>query len=524
MLMLRRFVVVLVGVLVGGLVFGGVGASAQLRYPLLGQISGASTPQGEFQFGGAVAVDGLTGSVFVGTYTLVDEFGSGGAYEATWNGTNTPEGEFTPDHGVAANDSTGAVYVVDLEHNVVDVFSSTGEYLPGSQITSAGGGSPVPNGLKEPHAVAVDQANGDVFVADRGNGVVDVFSASGVYLSQITSAGGQAFSSVESLAVDGASGDLLVSDEGAGVVYVFDAATGTYVTKWTGSNTPQESFSGEMSIAADDVTGDVYVSSAGNRVVDQFTSLGAYLGQNQGTPAGSFGRIRGVAVGQGSGDVYVLDGAGLGVVDIFAADAVVVPDVSTGVASGVLPTSATLNGTVNPDGVQVSDCHFAYGPSESYGQSVPCVPAVGAGSAAVAVSAALTGLTPGVVYHFRLFAGNANGENEGQDLIFGPPHIDSTSASGETQTTVTLEAQIDPDGVANTARRALMARASPYLPLTSVRVRAGSPLVWNSLGCRPVPPTTIVWSRSTRRARSMGPICRSRRSRPRRSIASRSRT
>jgi hypothetical protein len=436
--------------LAGGLVFGCAGALAALRYPLLGQISGTSTPSGSFQGIEGVAVDGASGSVLVSEIHLVQVFASAGGYEATWNGSNTPAGSFHT-RGVAANDSTGDVYVADDEHGVVDVFSSAGGYL--SQITGAG----VPGGLGSPIAVAVAQSSGEVFVSDRSSRVIDVFSSAGVYLSQITSAGGQTLGEDFGMTVDGATGDLLVADRHAGVVHVFDAATGAFVTTWTGSNTPQGSFGGsqghEVRVAANDSSGDVYIADRAHKVVDQFTPAGAYVNQIQGTPTSPFGEVAGVAVGQASGEVYVPDRGGSGVVDIFGANAVILPDVSTGVASAVQPTGVTLNGTVNPAGVQVSDCHFLYGSSEAYGQSVPCVQspaAIGAGSAPVAVSASVAGLVPGTVYHFRLFAGNANGENEGQDAIFGPPRVDGTSASGETKTTATLEAQVNPDGVDST--------------------------------------------------------------------------
>ncbi len=119
----------------------------------------------------------------------------------------------------------------------------------------------------------------------------------------------------------------------------------------------------------------------------------------------------------------------------------------------MLPTGATLNGTVNPAGVQLTDCHFVYGTSTGYGQSVPCtqtLAAIGAGNSPVPVGANLTGLTAGTVHHFRLVVGNENGRNEGQDEVFGPPRVDGQSSSGETNTTATLQAQIDPDGVDTT--------------------------------------------------------------------------
>ena len=53
------------------------------------------------------------------------------------------------------------------------------------------------------------------------------------------------------------------------------------------------------------------------------------------------------------------------------------PALEMDVASSVAQTSATLNATVNPDGATVSDCHFEYGTSTSYGSSVPCASSAG---------------------------------------------------------------------------------------------------------------------------------------------------
>ena len=62
--------------------------------------------------------------------------------------------------------------------------------------------------LREPGVVAVDQTSGDVFVADPGAGMVDVFSSSGVFLTQF----GAGQVSAVGVAVDEASGDVYVAD------------------------------------------------------------------------------------------------------------------------------------------------------------------------------------------------------------------------------------------------------------------------------------------------------------------------
>src|SRR4051794_10396315 len=76
------------------------------------------------------------------------------------------------------------------------------------------------------------------------------------------------------------------------------------------------------------------------------------------------------------------------------------PIVQTTPATAIAPTTATLTGTVDP-GARDTEYFFLYG-TTSYSRRTP-TQRIPAGPPA-AVSAALTGLTPATVYHYRLFA------------------------------------------------------------------------------------------------------------------------
>jgi hypothetical protein len=74
--------------------------------------------------------------------------------------------------------------------------------------------------------------------------------------------------------------------------------------------------------------------------------------------------------------------------------------------AGVVSDAATLQARVNPGGSDTS-YRFEYGPTTSYGQSLPVPDGdAGSGISDVALGVRLQGLRPDTVYHFRLVVGN----------------------------------------------------------------------------------------------------------------------
>jgi hypothetical protein len=108
------------------------------------------------------------------------------------------------------------------------------------------------------------------------------------------------------------------------------------------------------------------------------------------------------------------------------------PAVVTEPAPSVTETSATLNATVNPNGTTVSDCHFEYGTTTSYGSSAPCSFLPGSGTSPVVVTATVTGLSVTSTYHFRISATNAGGTSTGSDQAFTTtlPHVYKNAVKG----------------------------------------------------------------------------------------------
>jgi regulation of enolase protein 1 (concanavalin A-like superfamily) len=84
--------------------------------------------------------------------------------------------------------------------------------------------------------------------------------------------------------------------------------------------------------------------------------------------------------------------------------------------TNIAGTSATLRGTVNPQGASAT-AWFEYGLTPAYGSATPAQ-TVGNGSNAVPFSADLAGLLPALTYHFRVVATNRGGLSVGADLSF----------------------------------------------------------------------------------------------------------
>lgn len=95
------------------------------------------------------------------------------------------------------------------------------------------------------------------------------------------------------------------------------------------------------------------------------------------------------------------------------------PLATTGDATNVTSTSATLNGAVNT-GKEDTTYHFEYGTTSgtSYDSRTPDQVQPGSGKKNSPVSAALSGLTPSTTYYYRLFVKNATGDDPGVEKKF----------------------------------------------------------------------------------------------------------
>jgi hypothetical protein len=124
-------------------------------------------------------------------------------------------------------------------------------------------------------------------------------------------------------------------------------------------------------------------------------------------------------------------------------------------AGSVTSSSATVSGTVNPNG-DATMYAFQYGTTSGFGHETTLTSA-GSASTPFTVSASITGLTSGTTYHYRIVALNGSGTATGVGLTFKttgtpppPPPTKPTSTTGTASASVngaTVNATVNPSGL-----------------------------------------------------------------------------
>jgi len=129
------------------------------------------------------------------------------------------------------------------------------------------------------------------------------------------------------------------------------------------------------------------------------------------------------------------------------------PAVTTNPATNVASFSATLNGSLNPNG-STTTVYFQYGLTTSYGSNTAMQSQTG--NTVRAISANISGLSASTTYHFRIVAHNAGGTAYGSDRTFttlsptGPPVAITNAASYIASFSARLNGSVDPHGLTTT--------------------------------------------------------------------------
>jgi hypothetical protein len=415
---------------------------------------------------------GSTGALYVSSHHAV---GNAGYHQVEiFSKTGVLEKTFAPSEkrtqlghqALAVDDSTdpldlsaGDVYVYGgYQQESLQKFNAAGEPVDwesfkGSESCGCGvSGNEIFFAIPGPDAVAVDPANGDIWVAGgdvqgQGGQGVREFSPGGELIREVTGDeapglgegrgfnGGEKATPISGLAVDPTNGDLLVSLVNAhdeGVVDEFDAE-GTFLGQITEAE--GEPLRGAFGLAVDS-HGDLYVVN--------HNTVGEEVGQSGGPH----------------------------VVDEFEAGHFV-PRVRPVAATQRKQSSAVLNGFVdpesdlNPEKEGITDCQFEYVSETAFqktgfeelssGGKAPCEhPDAGEiprNNAETPVHALVSGhIESGVTYRYRLsvtVGGKLGGSLDSAAAVFTAahaPHISATAASDVTSTFAQLSAYIDPLG------------------------------------------------------------------------------
>jgi NHL repeat-containing protein len=421
------------------------------------------------------------------------------------NGLNgSGPGQIGSPQGLAV-DSAGAIYVVDRPNHRVQKFDSDGNFvLMFGGGVNQGGGTPSNAGNI---CTAEHLANGDVCGAGTtgtGNGQfsegwvilgdylandpsdqiyvgdehrIQHFDTDGHYLGDVPvdADGDLGKSSVKALDTDSA-GNLYVIYEGKRDVRKIIPLSGQEPEsprfKAIAAEGEESDFPTALSVTPEGhvfVFGRAQIGSGTPILVDPIHEFDPAGKEVQAFGKGEFAESTGMAANlcpgsEPPGNLFVSNSvSGVGppaskapFVRAYGTDPVGCFKARTLPADPVAEITATLHGTVNPDGGPVSECRFEYGLTEAYDQSQPCVETsgqIGEGIEPVQVHAGLTGLTAGTVYHFRLRAKIGGEDEDGADLTFktfGPPVITRDRTVMVNQTDAALRGLVNPEGFIST--------------------------------------------------------------------------
>ncbi|MFH0889057.1 MAG: putative Ig domain-containing protein [Planctomycetota bacterium] len=201
------------------------------------------------------------------------------------------------------------------------------------------------------------------------------------------------------------------------------------VLTYIGDQTVNEGALLTFTISATDPDGNALTYSATN--LPSGANLNSATGVFSWTPtysqAGSFPNVTFTVTDNGTSNLSDSEQITITVNNVSA------PTCATDAATNVAATSATLNGTVNPNGLNVSSCYFDYGTSTSYGSTSTATPSPGSGTSNVSVSANITSLSAGTLYNFRVvatsLAGTTNGNNQTFTTIAPPDQVGTSGRS-----------------------------------------------------------------------------------------------
>jgi hypothetical protein len=296
-------------------------------------------------------------------------------------------------------------------------------------------------GLGEPTGVGVD-SSGNIYVALLG-GAVREFNSAGkpVNAARVEAAENAlvaAPSGVRAIAVDSSGEEIYLATEDGVIQYHLSA--GAYVQGLTFG----EGFTTGVAVVppGGPAAGDVFVE--GNGAITDYEPSGKQLT--------SFGQEAGHALGYGAARLAAYPtptGAAIfapnrGSVEVY--ETFPAPTPTAEPASEVQHSTATLNGTINPEGMTITSCYFEYAAGQRHACDLSGAE-IGTGNAPIALTAKLEDLQPGASYPYHLVVVESEGHTiTSNGLTLNTPPVATArteAASSITTEAATLNATVD---------------------------------------------------------------------------------
>jgi photosystem II stability/assembly factor-like uncharacterized protein len=189
---------------------------------------------------------------------------------------------------------------------------------------------------------------------------------------------------------------------------------------------------GFTSLVINKINGTIFAGTAGNGVFCSIDNGNQWPAVNSGLTSLV---VSSLAIDNSTGDIFAgTDGSGV----FRSIQSTLAPFATTSPATNITATTATVNGVVNPNGLGTT-LRFEYGTTTDYGDSIAVQSPIKSLND-VAVSAALTDLSPHTTYHYRLVATNNAGTSKGEDQTFNTLNRPPVAANVIANQTITIGA------------------------------------------------------------------------------------
>jgi hypothetical protein len=306
--------------------------------------------------------------------------------------------------------------------------------------------------------IAVD-SSGRVYFPNSVDGSVQIFSGSGTLEGTITCSGcpGGEFGEPSAVAFDSAGALYVVDKSGAGRVVKLNPTVGGYAYDST-----LQAGGGPIAVAVDTVGGDVFV---GNLVGNKYHVI---VYDASGTAFDDFGAglvtksvvelaTGQLAVNSNTQTLYLTNPGGKQLWVFEPIGSIPAPTAAIAAPTPVGQVEATLRANLNPKAHVLTTCHFEYTTHADFlangytnAKSAACPPVVGEKESTV-ISTAVSGLTPGASYDYRVQVASFGGSAESGPQAFEtlpplPPEAVTGAATSVTLNAATLGGTVNPKG------------------------------------------------------------------------------